>query len=158
MFEIPEPENTSGSPVANPPRPKSPLSPQLKIEPASKWADNTLSALDSAEHATHTPAVTPGPDLPGAYPYTPSTLEPGPSFEEVRDTAKEYFQAASQYVPTQEDLKKAAQNAGSTIRGYIPNGVVTYLGVSVLLFILRVSLIAGRSPSASTRSSHCFSY
>jgi len=121
----------------NPQRPKSPLSPQLKIEPASKWADNTLSALDSADHVSRTTAIPPGPDLPGpdlpgAYPYTPSTLEPGPSFEEVRDTAKEYLQAAGQYVPSQEDLKKVAQNAGSTIRGYIPNGVAAYLGPSQL--------------------------
>lgn len=119
------------------PEPKVPLSPQLKIEPASEWANNTLSALDSSEQL-HS-AATPGPELPGGYPYTPSSLEPGPSFEEMRDTAKEYLYAAGQYVPSHEDVKKMAQNAGFTVRGYMPNGVAAYLGRfywSVRAFVL----------------------
>lgn len=111
-------------------RSKSPSSPQLKIDPVGEWANNATSTFDSTEQF-HSATGTPGPNLPGAYPYTPSSLEPGPSFEEVRETAKEYLHAAGQYVPSQEDIRRMAQNAGSAVRGYIPNGVAEYLGVFI---------------------------
>ncbi|KAF9446267.1 hypothetical protein P691DRAFT_215498 [Macrolepiota fuliginosa MF-IS2] len=138
-------------------RSKSPLSPQLKIDPASEWANSTLSALDTTEEVQS--STTPGPALPGAYPYTPSSLEPGPSFEEVKDTAREYLYAAGQYVPSHEDIKKMAQNAGSTVRGYIPNGVATYLGEFIrnLRFQLR-SKLPFRSSASSPRIRGCLAY
>jgi hypothetical protein len=105
---------------------RSSLSPQLRIEPASEWSSNTISALDSTEKEATT---SPGPELPGGYPYTPSVLEPGPSFEEIRDTAKEYLCAAGEYVPSQDDMRRMAQNAGTTVRCYFPNGVAAYLGM-----------------------------
>jgi len=65
------------------------MSPKLRIEPASSI------------------------DFPGAYPYSPSTFEPGPSFKECLD-------AAGQYFPSQQDLQRITHNAASTVRGYIP--------------------------------------
>jgi hypothetical protein len=94
----------------------------------SEWANDTITALDSTDR-TQSIATTPGFDFPGGYPFTPSALEPGPSFEEIKDTAKEYICAAGQYVPSQEDLIRIAQAAGSNVRGYVPNGVAAYLGV-----------------------------
>ncbi|KAF5353358.1 hypothetical protein D9756_007808 [Leucocoprinus leucothites] len=111
-------------------RSNSPLSsPRLRVEPTSEWSNPTMSTPESSEK-TQPSAITPGLDIPGGYPYSPSTSEPGPSFEEIKGTAKEYFSAAGQYVPSQEDVKRVAQNAGSTVRGYIPNGVASYLGPS----------------------------
>ncbi|KXN87832.1 hypothetical protein AN958_08071 [Leucoagaricus sp. SymC.cos] len=103
------------------------LSPQLKIEPASEWANHTISALDSTG-PPELNASTSGAQFPGSYPYSPTTLEPGPSFEEMKDTAKEYLCAAGQYVPSQEDVRRIAQNASTTVRGFIPDGVAAYLG------------------------------
>ncbi|KAJ3561522.1 hypothetical protein NP233_g10142 [Leucocoprinus birnbaumii] len=122
--------HSTNDPIPQPPTTKSkpPLSsPQLKIEPANEWADHTITALDSTE-PTQTNASTPHVDFPGGYPYTPSAAEPGPSFEEIKDTAREYISVAGQYVPSQEDVRRMAQNAGSTVRGYIPDGVAAYLG------------------------------
>jgi hypothetical protein len=107
--------------------PSKPFSPQLKIEPASEWANNTFSALDSSNRPL--PPTSPTLNFPGSYPYSPSTLQPGPTFEEIKDTARQYIHAAGQFVPSQEDVRKIAHSASDTVRGYIPTGVSTCLGM-----------------------------
>jgi hypothetical protein len=106
--------------------------PPVKAEPASEWANSTISALDSAEPTSQPPAVTtPGPEVPGAYPPTPGaapSVNNGLSLNNVKETAKEYLHTAEQYVPSQEDIKKAAQNAGMVVSNYLPESVAGYLG------------------------------
>ncbi|EKM75097.1 hypothetical protein AGABI1DRAFT_88010, partial [Agaricus bisporus var. burnettii JB137-S8] len=101
-------------------------SPKLKVEPISKWTNNTSPPLNSSDHALS--ATSPILEFPGSYPYSPISLEPGPTFEEIKDTAKQYIHAAGQYVPSHEDVSKLAHNAGHTVREYFPNGVYMGLG------------------------------
>jgi hypothetical protein len=116
-----------------------PLSPQLKIESASEWADNTVSALDSA-----LPPTSPSLNFPGSYPYSPTTLEPGPTLEEIKDTARQYIHTAGQYVPSQEDVRKIAHNASNTVREYFPNSISTRLGMFLIEQLALIHIIEPR--------------
>ncbi|KAJ3758550.1 hypothetical protein EV360DRAFT_82969 [Lentinula raphanica] len=125
------------------------ISPETLPTPAHEWANETLNSVPSnaGSHPSAAPsssaATTPGFDLPGAYPRTPSTQVPlGNTIDvnAITDRAKEAAVIASATVVDVvhslpevgniggglEGVKEALYNASVTASQYLPPQIVEY--------------------------------
>lgn len=101
-------------------------------EPASEWASSTLDALgpiSCAEDQIASNLPTHGLHVPGAFPGSnPKAGDIQQDTENVKDTPIIALQTAKGYVTTSvEDMKRLMENAGDTVRGYLPDSVAAYL-------------------------------
>ncbi|KAF8060211.1 hypothetical protein FPV67DRAFT_1376154, partial [Lyophyllum atratum] len=91
----------------------------LPATPAHEWANTTSSSLKSSgqEHNTTAPeTVTPGPDIPGAFPHDSMTEE----------TTSGAFDTGKWQIPNQTDVKNAVINAGEAAKQYLPDALTSY--------------------------------
>ncbi|KAK7055695.1 hypothetical protein R3P38DRAFT_1366021 [Favolaschia claudopus] len=93
----------------------------LPTTPANEWADSTHTILEA--HKPTTPLYTPGPKVPGSFPYEAGQENGGDALVEAANAAKTYF-------PGEDQVQKVITNAGQTVKAYLPESVSAFLSSS----------------------------